>query len=153
MRYSVLAVAAALAIETAALACSCLATDDPAQLRELAADAAENAIALVEAEALTSYQATGTGERMRVQRTIAGRAPAEFLIERRGIPSSASCDVLYETGQRTVVILYPSDTTAGALPVYRTSGLCTVHLLDKPVFRDAVAAGIGPAPANGGERG
>lgn len=153
MRFSILAVAAAFAIETAALACSCLATDDPEQLQELAAQVAENAVALVEVEALTSFQATRTGERMRVHRTIAGKAPPEFIIERRGYPSSASCDVLYEIGQQAVVILYPSTESSETLPVYRTSGLCTVHLLDKPVFRDAVAAGIGPAPAKGGERG
>ena len=136
MRNLTLAAAALLAAETAAIACSCIATDDPAELRRFAADAAQDAIALVEAEALTSFEATQQGERMRVVRTIAGQVSAQFTIERGPMPSSASCDVLYEVGDRALVILYPTENAAGGVPVYRTSGLCTVHMLDKPVFRD-----------------
>lgn len=151
MRYPAIAVAALLAFESAALACSCIATDDPAELKRFGSEAAEGAVALVEVEALTSYEATRMGEQMRVVRTLAGSAPAKFRIERGPSPSSASCDVLYREGERSVVILYPSSAPAAGLPTYRTSGLCSVHLLDKPVFRDAVTDGIG-APT-GGERG
>jgi len=149
MRNGMLLVAmAAVAAEGVAYACSCMATDDPAQLREFAGEAANGAIALVETEALTAFD--GRGERMVVRRTLAGSAPAEFQVQRGPMPSSASCDDLYQVGQRKVIILYPA-TTAGPIPTYRTSGLCTNMLLDKPVFRDAVARQIGHMP--GPERG
>jgi hypothetical protein len=45
MKHFGLAAAALVGLEAAALACSCLATDDPAELRRLASDAAQNAIA------------------------------------------------------------------------------------------------------------
>ena len=151
MRYAAMAAAALLASESAALACSCLATDDPAELKRFAAEAAEDAVALVEVEALTSYQQTPAGEQMRVIRTLGGSAPAEFRIERGPAPSSASCDILYEPGQRDVIILYPATQEPNAAPVFRASGLCMDHLLDKPVFLDALRARMA-APATG-ERG
>lgn len=146
---------AALAITTAegvAFACSCMSTDDPAQLREFAGEAANGAVALVDAETLTAFQHGGRGERMAVRRTLAGSAPSEFEVERGPMPSSASCDDLYQAGQRKIVILYPASTAAGAIPIYRTSGLCTNLLLDKPAFREAVVGHIGKA-ARPGERG
>lgn len=136
MRNLILAAAAILAVEAAAIACSCLATDDPTELRRFAADASKDAVALVEAEALTSFEASGSGERMRVVRTLAGAAPGEFVVERGPSPSSASCDVLYRVGERALVILYPSAGPTNGPATFRTSGLCTVHLLDKPVFRN-----------------
>ena len=153
MRNGLLLVAlGVIAAEGAAYACSCMVTDDPAQLREFAGDAANGAIALVEAEALTTFQHGERGERMAVRRMLAGSAPSEFQVERGPMPSSASCDDLYQVGQRKIVILYPSRTAAGAIPVYRTSGLCTNLLLDKPTFRDAVAGQI-DRTARPGERG
>ena len=156
MRFTLLLAAGLLSLESAAIACSCLNTDDPAELQRIAANSAEQAVAVVEAEALSAYQ-SGTGEQMRVLRTIAGTAPVRFTIERGPSPSSASCDILYSVGQRDTVILYPAERPSagsGALPVYRTSGLCTQHLLDKPVFRRALIDAI-RAPAGGytGERG
>lgn len=151
MHYALIAAVALIGIEAAALACSCMDTDDPAQLRTFAAEASANAVALVEVEALTSYETTPAGEQLRVVRTLAGRAPPQFTVERRGVPSSASCDVLYAQGEKALVILYPATGAAGSQPVYRTSGLCTVHLLDKPVFRDSVADSI--RAASGAERG
>lgn len=145
MRYFILAAAAIVAAETAAIACSCIATDDPTELRRFAADAAQGAVALVEAEALTSFEATRTGERMRVVRTLAGNAPAEFTIERGASPSSASCDVLYNVGDRALVILYPSQGSSAG-PVYRTSGLCSVHMLEKPVYRDELIRNMSRLP-------
>jgi hypothetical protein len=152
MRNGLLLALAVITAEGVAYACSCMVTDDPAQLREFAGEAASGAIALVDAEALTAFQHGGSGERMAVRRTLAGSAPSEFQVERGPMPSSASCDDLYQAGQRKIVILYPARAAAGAIPVYRTSGLCTNLLLDKPTFRDAVAEHIGGA-ARPGERG
>ena len=136
--------AALLAVPTAALACSCMNTDNPVELRAFAADAAKDAVALVEAETLVTYEASGrAGESMRVIRTLAGQAAPNFRIAREHFPSSASCDILYEKGQRAVMILYPVASDATGEQVYRTSGLCTGLLLDKPAFRDEVARHIG----------
>lgn len=147
MRNWLIAPVALVALETAALACSCLATDDPAELRRLAPDAAQGAVALVEVETVQSYaESNGAGEQVRVVRTIAGSAPPRFRVQRTHLPSSASCDILYEPDERYVMILYPA---AGS--TYRVSGLCTAHLLDKPAFVDAVTELIGPGRA--GERG
>ena len=153
MKHLAIVAAVAASLGSAALACSCLDTDDPAQLRTLAREIGPNAVALVEAEALTSYSQTPDGERMRVVRTLAGQAAAEFKVWRgRGFPSGASCDVLYEPGTRATIILYaaPQPATDGTTH-YRTSGLCTDHLLAKPVFREEVARRI--SGAKGGERG
>jgi hypothetical protein len=131
---------AVLVAETAALACSCVSTDNPTELRRLAAEAARNAVAVVEADTLTAYDpATGAGEQMRVVRTLVGQTPAQFTIERRGQPSSAACDTEYGAGTRAQLILYPASApSASETPVYRVAGLCSVHLLDKPVFREAL---------------
>ena len=150
MRHFLLAAAALVGVEAAALACSCLATDDPAELRRFAADAAQNAIAVVEAQALTSFEASRNGEKMRVTRILAGNAPLHFTIHRERFASSASCDMLYKAGDRAVMILYPAGSSAAAPATYRTSGLCTVHLLDKPVFLETLVKAIG---ARAGERG
>ncbi len=139
MRIWPIAAAAMVAIESAALACSCLATTDPAELKRLAPDAAKNAIALVEVETIVPYhESEGAGDRMRIVRTLAGSASAEFLVERGQFPSSASCDLLFDRGHRDVVILYPASSQAATAPKYRISGLCTDHLLDQPIFRDEV---------------
>ena len=144
------AAAALVAIETAAVACSCLATTDPVELKQLAPDAARNAVALVEVETVVPYQdSNGTGDTMRVIRTLAGTAAGEFRVERRHIPSGASCDLLFDKGQRDIVILYPSTRQVGSEPTYRISGLCTDHLLDQPVFRAEIERLIGKV----GERG
>ena len=157
MKYSMIAAAAAalIALEGTALACSCLATEDPAELQRMGVESAREAVAVVEVEALTAYQDTGAGEQMQVVRTLAGTAPARFVIERGPhVPSSASCDILYTPGQRDVVILYPAESSGTALPVYRTSGLCMQHLLDKPVFLEALTGAMGSAAiVTAGERG
>lgn len=148
MRHFVLAAVLAVAVQTAALACSCIASDDPAELRSFGADAAKYAVALVEVEVLKAYDpATGRGEIMRVAKIVAGTSPAQFQIPRSGPPFGASCDVEYRAGQRVEVILYPADRPGS----YRTSGLCTALLLEKPAFRDELIRQIGARPA--GERG
>ena len=152
MRSTLLVGIAALAVEAAAIACSCMATDDPGQLRQFAADAAEGAVALVEAEALTAFDPASGGERVVVRQVLAGDAPKEFRIERGPLASGASCDNLFEVGQRRLIILYPSADAGRTDAVYRPSSMCTDLLLDKPIFRDAVARRIGK-PQRGPERG
>ena len=152
MKKWLVAAAIAMAVEGAALACSCMNTNDPAELRRFGAEAGEGAVALVEIEVLTAYAGPGSGEELRVLRIIAGAAPARFQVERADFPSGASCDVEYTLGQRGVAILYPSGQSAAGAPVYRTSGLCTVLLLDRPAFRDAVIRRIGGGSGEG-ERG
>lgn len=147
-----IAAAALLSAPTAALACSCLATDDPQQLSSLAAETAKGAVALVEAETLTTYHdSNGAGEQMRIVRTIAGAAQGEFRVARGDMPSSASCDLMPDRGQRLVLILYPATNRSVSSPVYRISGLCTGVLLEKPIFRDAISRSI--AGVQAGERG
>jgi hypothetical protein len=116
-------------------------TDDPAQLREFAADAARGAVAMIEAKSIRAYDAANpAAEEMRMTRLLAGTAPTVFRVERGQMPSSASCDDLFEPGQSKFVLLYPTQTAAEGARVYRVSSLCTNLLLTKPVFRDAVRA-------------
>jgi len=154
MKYWLLAAATLIAAETAAIACSCLNTDDPVELKALAVDAAKDAVAMVEVETVVPFaESNGAGDRMRVVQPLAGSAvPAEFRVARSGFPSSASCDLLLAKGQRDVVLLYAAPGQSGAGPVYRVSGLCTAHLLDKPLFREEVARHLAPLPGLG-ERG
>ena len=157
MKYWVLAAAALIAAETAAIACSCLATDDPVQLKALAADAADaakDAVAMVEVETILTFEESkGAGDRMRVVQVLAGNAAAaEFRAARGEFPSSASCDLLFEKGQRDVVMLYAAPGSPATEPTYRISGLCTAHLLDKKPFRDEVAR-LMAAQSGYGERG
>ena len=140
MKFWPIALAALVVAETAAIACSCMDTDDPAELRKLAGEVAANAVAMVEVETTVTWnESRGAGDRMRVIRTLVGSgvAPA-FRVARRPFASSASCDLLFEKGQRDIVLLFAPESP-GAEPSYRISGLCTAHLLDKPVFRDEVA--------------
>ena len=154
MKFWPLAAAALLATETAAIACSCLATDDPVQLRQFAGETAKDAVAMVEVETILNYEESkGAGDRMRVVRTLAGGdVPAEFRVARGHFPSSASCDLLFEKGQRALVLLYLAPEITGDEPVNRISGLCTAGLLDKAPFRDEVAR-IMAARSGRGERG
>ena len=154
MKFWPLAAASLIAAESAAVACSCLNTDDPVELRQFAADAAKDAVAMVEVETIVSFaESKGAGDRMRVVRTLVGSGlPGEFRVARGGFPSSASCDLLFEKGQRDIVLLFASPETARGEPTYRISGLCTAHLLDKKIFRDEVAR-LMAARASKGERG
>ena len=143
MRKLVLAFATLLSAPTAALACSCLNTDDPAQLQQFAQEAAKGAVALAEVETIRDYDpARAIGEEVRITRTLAGTAQGSFTIERGASPSSASCDDLLQAGQKKVLILYPAAGTASQGAAYRVSNLCTNLLLEKPLFRDAVKANM-----------
>ena len=147
MKHFALTAVLTVAVQTAALACSCIDSNDPAELRSFAAES-KNAVALVEVEVLKGYDpATGQGEIMRVVRIVAGTSPTQFQIPRSGPPFGASCDVEYRAGQRAEVILFPAAEPGS----YRTSGLCTALLLEKPAFRDELIRLIGARAA--GERG
>ena len=155
MKLALLALTALVALPTAAIACSCVDTKDPAELREFAGDAVRGAVALVEVEAMTSYDVMkDEGEKVRVVRTLAGKAPESFQVTRRRFASGATCDDVFSAGDHVMealsfkprlVILYPEAGSAS----YRISSLCTNLLLEKPTFRDEVAARIGQT----GERG
>lgn len=139
MKSWMIAAIAVLAAPSAAIACSCLYTEDPQELRRLATEVAPAAVALVEAETTLTYaESNGAGDRMRVIRTLAGSAPAEFRVERGPFPSSASCDQLYENGQQALLILYSPSQPAAGEPTFRISGLCTAGLLQQAPYRDEV---------------
>lgn len=130
-----------LAGEGAALACSCIRPPtDPAQQRTHARQAAKGALALVEVELISPYdQRLGRGERLRVRRTLAGRAPAVFEVERHHAPSSASCDVEFQPRARTWVLLYAPEMR-GRTVRYRISASCTGYMLADARFRSELAA-------------
>ncbi len=130
-----------LAGESAALACSCLRPPtDPAQQRTHARHVARGALALVEVEMVAPYdQRLGRGERLRVRRTLAGRAPALFEVERAHPPSSAACDVEFQRGARAWVVLYAPQMRGRAVR-YRVSASCTGYMLADSAFRSELAA-------------
>ncbi len=129
------------AAEGSALACSCIRPPtDPVQQRVHAREVARGALALVEVELVAPYDARlGRGERLRVRRTLAGRAPAVFEVERSHAPSSASCDVEFRRGARTWVVLY-APRMRGRTIRYRVSASCTGYMLAGAAFRSELAA-------------
>lgn len=131
------------AAEGAALACSCIRPPaDPAQQRVHARDAARGALALVEVELVAPFdERLGRGERLRVRRTLAGRAPPVFEVERQNRPSSAACDVEFQRGNRTWLILY-APRMRGRIVRYRISSTCTGYMLAGAAFRAELAARI-----------
>ena len=130
-----------LAAESAALACSCIVPPtDPAEIRGHARETARGALALVEVELVSPYdERLGRGERLRVRRTLAGRAPAVFEVERHHPPSSASCDVEFQPGGRTWLVLY-APQMRGRTTRYRVSASCTGYMLAGARFRAELAA-------------
>jgi hypothetical protein len=132
-----------LAGEGAALACSCIRPpDDPAQQRAHARETAKGALALVEVELAAPYDARrGRGERLRVRRILAGRAPSTFEVERVQAPSSAACDVEFQPAARTLVVLYAPRMRGGTVR-YRISSTCTGYMLAGAAFRAELAAQI-----------
>jgi hypothetical protein len=124
--------------ESAALACSCVPPPTSrAQAEQMAGAIARQAVAFVEVDVLSAYDPrTGAGERMRVRRTLGGRAPASFQLERRGPPSSASCHLEYQAGTRAFLVIYNPDPRApGDGKRFRESGLCTSLVLRDAGFR------------------
>lgn len=141
MRRLLLPLLLLVAAETSALACSCMKpSTDPAQRRAHAREAARGALALVEVELAAPFDARlGRGERLRVRRTLAGRAPAVFEVERAHAPSSASCDVEFQRGTRTLVLLYAPRMRGRAIR-YRVSASCTGYMLADAAFRAELVA-------------
>jgi hypothetical protein len=141
MRRFLLPLLLLVAAETSALACSCMMPPtDPAQRRSFAREAARGALALVEVELAAPYgERLGQGERLWVRRTLAGRAPAAFEVERHHPPSSASCDVEFRRGARTLVLLYAPRMRGRAIR-YRVSASCTGHMLADAAFRAELVA-------------
>lgn len=129
------------AAETSALACSCIRPPtDPAQQRVHAGEVARGAMALVEVELVSPYDVrTGRGEGLRVRRTLAGRAPAVFEVERTHAPSGASCDVGFERKRPAWVVLY-APRMRGRSVRYRISASCTGYMLAGAPFRAELAA-------------
>jgi hypothetical protein len=123
------AVIAAIAIlfggATAAWACSCIRPATPAEAGPMARAALEQAVAIVEADVLTGYD-TGrrAAERVRVRRVLWGSAPRTLTLIRRSFASSASCDLLFEAGQRRIMILYRAGDGG-----FRPHGLCSDFLV------------------------
>ncbi len=71
----------------------------------MAREVVKNAVAIVEVDVLSEYRSGGRGERVRLRRTLFGRAPSSFAIQRGPHASDASCDLLLRKGQRKVLIL------------------------------------------------
>ena len=136
----------AMAAETAALACTCIALPvDAAERRELAGDVADGAVALVEVELDRGYDsAAGRGERLRVVSTLAGRAPAAIEVERDGTPDTGRCDLEFRPGERVIVLLYPPRVAAQAGEAhYRLADKCLTQLVGDAAFRSELVAAIG----------
>src|SRR5687767_4151218 len=102
MRYPLLALVLAATAESAALACSCRQPPETEAGRQrLAREVAQGASALVEVELARRYdERTGRGERLRVRRTLAGRAAPLVDLERHARPQSAACEQEFEPGRR-----------------------------------------------------
>ena len=149
MRKLLIALALTACAESAVMACSCIAPGPPEESRSFAREVTPGLVAIVEAEALTEYRPGGAGERVRVRRTLYGKAPRTLRIERREFASSASCDLLLERGQRTVLVLRRG--TGGA---YRMQGLCDDFLTSRshlPILLDEARRSAGK-PRKAGER-
>lgn len=132
-----------VAAEGAAIACSCVPPPrNPVQARQLAHSLARGAIAVADVELVTPYDAaSGRGERLRVRRMMAGRSIATFEVERQGAPSSASCDLEFQPGRRTLILLFPPERRRrSGIARYRISSLCTNLLLANPTVRATVVA-------------
>lgn len=140
MRRLLAAMLILVAAESAALACSCMPLPQSAeQRRTLLREIGRGAVALVEVEQVTPYRGAGQGELLRVRRTLAGRAPARFRVERDGPPSSAGCDVEFDSGGRGLLLLYPARQPGNARDrVYRINSLCVAILIGDPAFRAAL---------------
>lgn len=117
-----------LGLEAGAWACSCVPTGPAEQSRQEAREALKGAVAIVEVDVLSEHQfGRASGERVRVRRTLFGRAPRQFEIARRPSASSASCDLLLAKGQRKTVILYPAGRAR-----FRIQTLCSDYLVGAP---------------------
>jgi len=112
-------------------------TGDPAQMRQLADEIAQGAVAVVDVDVRAAYNPrTRRGELMRVRETLAGRAPREFRIARSSPPSSAACGVEYRAGSNALVVLYPAERRmVRGQPQFRGESLCVSMFLHNAQFR------------------
>lgn len=131
--------------ETAAVACSCPRPLNDAEERASAEEISKGAVALVEVEVISPFgPRRGSGELMRVHRTLAGSAAPMFRLLRQRQPNSALCDNLYSPGSRAFVVLYPaaSDGIVGD-QLYVEGGVCTSALMRSlPILRQALVEAI-----------
>ena len=119
------------AVDSAALACSCIAPGSPEDSRDFAREAVRNAVAIVEVEALSEYGPGGDGELVRVDRVLWGEAPGRLRLARSEFASSASCDLLLARGQRKILILSPAEGGGFAMQC-----LCSDFLVSDRGFLD-----------------
>jgi len=127
--------------EGAALACSCVPPpEDATRRQQLAKAVATDAVAAVEVELVAPFDPAGRrGEVLRVRRTLGGRAPATFEVERGRKPSSAMCDVEFRGGGTKLVLLYPArGKSASGRPRYQVSPVCTTYLMRDAGVREAL---------------
>jgi hypothetical protein len=82
-----------------------MAPESPEKSRGAARQAVGNAVAIVEVDVLSEYRPGGAGELVRLRRTLFGKAPKTFRIQRGPFASDASCDLLLRKGERKVLIL------------------------------------------------
>ena len=154
MRKSLFAIAALLAAE-AAIACVCIPVTTPEQKKEFAQRIATEAAAVAEVEQVEAMdQQAMRGETYRVLKLHVGTAPARFTLARefsRGPTGEVqmgmtSCDTIPPPGERTLVVLYPSDSPGS----YTFGGTCDHLFVNSPGAIDLIRA-----EANGaaGERG
>jgi hypothetical protein len=141
----IVAVLAMLGAERAAIACSCVPPSGEAEERALAEQLAQGAVAYVEVDVLSSYDAgRRIGEHVRVRRTLAGWAPKTFRLSHTAQPFSGSCEQFLKAGSRALLVLYPV-AEQGPRPqsIYTAGGVCTSALTRSfPVLRDTLVAAI-----------
>jgi hypothetical protein len=139
------AVLATLGAEGAAIACSCPPPADEMEERAFAERIAQGAVAYVEVDVLSSYDAVRRrGEEVRVHRVLAGRAPKIFRLSHEGEPFSGSCEQFFKVGSRALLVLYPvvgPPRRRGRR--YSAGGVCTSALTRSfPLLRKALVAAI-----------
>ena len=136
MRIWLIGLAVAVAAESAALACSCVAPGTPEQSRAAAREAVRGAAAIVDADILTEYrpgQRAG-GERVRVRRVLWGKAPRAFRIERGPHASGAACDHLFAAGERRILLLRPAPGGWLGERRFTVQNLCSDYLFNDRRF-------------------
>ena len=124
MRKLLLSLGVILGLEAAALACSCIAPGSPEASRAMARDA----VAIVEVDVLSEYRPGDPGELVRLRRTLFGKSPKTFRIQRSDFASSASCDLLLSKGQRKVLILSKPPGNRFTKQRFQIQSLCSDYL-------------------------
>lgn len=128
MRRILLGLSLVLGLEAAVLACSCMAPGSPEASRTMARQAVGDAVAIVEVDVVSEYRPGGPGELVRLRRTLFGKSPKTFRIQRGDFASSASCDLLLSKGQRKVLILSRPAGKGSTGQRFRIQSLCSDYL-------------------------